>query len=400
MTVQNPEGQSVVTIAVDSYRILDRLASTDNGGKVIVEVSSTNNVITSIINGDILDTMAQKESVLEIRTGNATYALPASEINMADISGQLGENITLNDIKVNITIAEPPADTVKIVEDTANKNNYQVVVDPVEFTVSCSVGNKTIEVERFSGYVERLVAIPDGIDPTKITTGVILNQDGTLTHVPTTIVQIDGRYFAKISSLTNSTYTVIYNKAEFSDIQKHWAAADIVDMASRLVIDGAGSDIFGPELKITRGEFIDAVIRALGLKRNGTGKKVFDDVDEECPYFDSIFTAYQYRFAVGVGGGLFKPDSNITRQEAMTILTRVMPLLKMDVNISDKEAASFLEGYSDGKSLPGWARNNAAVCIRSGIIEGSNGMIMGTDNITKAQTAVVLKRLLKKAGLI
>lgn len=84
----------------------------------------------------------------------------------------------------------------------------------------------------------------------------------------------------------------------------------------------------------------------------------------------------------------------------MTILTRVMPLLKMDVNISDKEAASFLEGYSDGKSLPGWARNNAAVCIRSGIIEGSNGMIMGTDNITKAQTAVVLKRLLKKAGLI
>ena len=174
--------------------------------------------------------MENKDAVLEIKTGTVSYTLPASQINIDNVSSQLGSQVALKDIKVSVSIAEPPANTVKIVEDTANKNSYQLVVKPVEFTITCTSGNKTVDVSRFNGYVERTVAIPDGIDPSKITTGIVLNSDGTFSHVPTSIVVINGKYYAKINSLTNSTYSVIYNPVEFADVANHWAKTAINDM--------------------------------------------------------------------------------------------------------------------------------------------------------------------------
>lgn len=50
----------------------------------------------------------------------------------------------LKDIVVNVKISEPAADTVKIVEDTANKVNYQIMVKPIEFEINCSSTNKTV----------------------------------------------------------------------------------------------------------------------------------------------------------------------------------------------------------------------------------------------------------------
>jgi len=57
------------------------------------------------------------------------------------------------------------------------------VVKPVEFEVTCTSGIKTVEVSKFNGYVELAVAIPDGADPSKITTGTVLNADSTFCHV-------------------------------------------------------------------------------------------------------------------------------------------------------------------------------------------------------------------------
>jgi Tfp pilus assembly PilM family ATPase len=76
--------------------------------------------------------METKEAVLEIKTETATYTLPASQINIDAVSLQLGGQIALKDIKVSVRIAESSADTVSIVEDTANKGGYQIVVIPVD----------------------------------------------------------------------------------------------------------------------------------------------------------------------------------------------------------------------------------------------------------------------------
>jgi len=77
---------------------------------------------------------------------------------------------------------------------------------------------------------------------------------------------IDGRYYARINSLTDSTYSVIWNPIDFNDSAVHWAKEAINDMGSRLVISGTGNDMFEPDRDITRAEFAAIIVRALGIK--------------------------------------------------------------------------------------------------------------------------------------
>ena len=64
-------------------------------------------------------------------------------------------------------------------------------------------------------------------------------------------------------------YSVIYSHRTFNDVENHWAQKDILDMASRLIISGAGNDLFEPERSITRAEFAAVMVRALGLGPGG-----------------------------------------------------------------------------------------------------------------------------------
>lgn len=209
---------------------------------VTIPVNNDAEVVVGTLNGQTVKNMEVKEAVLEIKTNNVTYTLPAQQININAISEQIGKQVELKDIAVSVKISEPTSDTVIIVENTATKNNYQVVAKPVEFEITCSNGGKTVEVSKFNEYVERTVAIPEGINPDNITTGVIVNADGTVSHVPTIITIIDGKYYAKIKSLTNSTYSVIWNLKAFKDVEAHWAKDAVNDMGSRLVVSGVGEE--------------------------------------------------------------------------------------------------------------------------------------------------------------
>lgn len=224
------EDKTVTTVIVDDKKVEEKLQQAESNAVVTIPVNNGAEVVVGTLNGQTAKNMEAKEAVLEIETGNVTYTLPAQQINIDAVSEEIGKQVELKDITVSVKISEPTPDTVRIIEDTANKNGYQVVIKPVEFEINCTNGDKTVAVSRFKVYVERRVAIPEGINPDRITTGVVLNADGTFSHVPTTVTVIDGRYYAKINSLTNSTYSVIYNPKAFKDIENHWAKDAINDM--------------------------------------------------------------------------------------------------------------------------------------------------------------------------
>jgi hypothetical protein len=46
------------------------------------------------------------------------------------------------------------------------------LVKPMEFELICTDGIKTDKISEFNGYIERLVAIPSGVDPAKVTPAV------------------------------------------------------------------------------------------------------------------------------------------------------------------------------------------------------------------------------------
>jgi len=280
------------------------------------------------------------------------------------------------------------------------KNNYQLVASPIEFTITCSSNGKTVTVSKFNNYVERTIAIPEGVDPGKITTAVILNNDGSFSHVPTEIVVIDGKYYAKINSLSNSTYTVIYNPKSFADVEGHWAKSAVNDMASRLVISGAGNGNFEPDREISRGELAAIVVRGLGLMNTGIGKTSFSDVDKKEWYYDAVSIAYENELISGYPDGSFQPSSKISREEAMVIIARAMRVAGIENGISYTEAEEVLDLFSDSGSVSQWAELAVADCVKAGIVKGGNGQIKARSKITRAEVATLIKTLLQEAGLI
>jgi len=397
-TPSNRGDQTVTTIAVDPDKLTQKLESEGNNSIVTIQVNSKSDVAIGELTGDMVKVMENKEAVLEIKTEAASYKLPAKQIKIDDISAQFGVGVELKDIKVQVEISTPTADTVKVVEDSAQKGNFTIIAPPVDFKVTCTYDNKKVSVSSFNAYVERTIEIPDGVNPTKITTGVVIDHDGTVRHVPTRVTLIGSKYYAVISSLTNSTYSVVWHPFEFKDVASHWAKGAVNEMGSRMVINGVSDDMFEPDKDITRAEFATIVVKALGLEPNGSNS--FKDVNASDWFYDYVGTASSYGIIYGVGEDKFDALRSITREEAMAMVQRAAKIAGMNVNVTDAEIANSLAKFTDSDKFSSWAQGVATFNIEESLIQGANGLARPKDNITRAETAVVLMRMLQKAELI
>lgn len=395
------ENEKITTVYVDDKKVEEKLQSEDNSAVITIPFKNNSDVVVGRLNGQTIKDMEVREAVLKIETDNVIYSLPASQINIDNVLSEIGNKVELKDIVVEVKVSKPSESIVSIIEDTANKNNYQIVVRPIEFEISWTHGDKTVKVSKFNDYVERIVAIPEDVDASKITTGIVLNQDGTYSHVPTVITVIDGKYYAKINSLTNSTYSVIYSPKTFKDTEDHWAEDSIKDMGSRLIVNGSGNGYYEPDKDITRAEFGTIVVKSLGLMRNGEGEDVFDDVTRNDWYYDAVSIAYEFGLISGYGNGEFEPMEKITREESMTIIAKAMGIVNLKAEFKNGEKDKLLSSFNDFDVASDWARDSIVSCVKSEVVLGREGkLIEPKENITRAEVAVIVRRLLKVSGLI
>jgi methionine-rich copper-binding protein CopC len=399
-TTAEVNGQQVTTIAIDEVKLQQRLDAEGTGAIITIPVSTKSQVVVGELNGRMVKSMEQQQAVIEIRTEKATYTLPADQINIEALSERFGTNLDLQNIKVKIEIAEPQAATVRVVEDAANQGGFTLVVPPLNFKVSVVYGDRAEEVSKFNAYVKRTVAIPEGVDPNRITTGIVVEADGTVRHVPTKIAKIDGKYYAQINSLTNSTYSVVWHPIEFLDVENHWAKAAVNNMGSRMVVSGTGDDIFSPERDITRAEFAAIIVRGLGLRLEN-GESVFTDVKQTDWYSSAVQTAYEYGLIAGYEDGSFRPNDKITREQAMLIVSKAMKITGLSGKKAEQSANHVLEAFADANNVSNWSLNGVADSVSAGIISGrSNESLAPKAFITRAEVAMMMQRLLQKSDLI
>ncbi|MCL6605397.1 MAG: S-layer homology domain-containing protein [Paenibacillus sp.] len=399
-TTSSRNDQSVTTIAIDQKKLDDKLAVEGQGAVVTIPVNANSDIVVGELNGQMIKNMENKQAVLEIKTDRATYILPAQQINIDSISNQFGRTVALQDIKLQIEIAVPTAETLKKVGDAATKGSFTLVAPPIDFTVKATNAGTTVEVSKFNAYVERIIALPDGVDPNKITTGVVVDPDGTVRHVPTKIVVIDGKYYAKVNSLTNSTYSVVWHPLEFSDVSNHWAKDAVNNMGSRMVIEGTGNSMFSPDQDVTRAEFAAIIVRGLGLKLE-SGTSVFSDVLAADWYSSVINTAKIYHLIDGFEDGTFRPNDKITREQAMAIIAKAMTITNLKAKISAPSTDAALERYIDMAKVSTWARSAIADSVQAGLVSGrSSTELAPKDYMTRAEVAAIVERLLRKSDLI
>ncbi|OMF09169.1 S-layer homology domain-containing protein, partial [Paenibacillus sp. FSL H7-0331] len=399
-TTRIVDGQTVTTITFDPKKLVERLAAEDQKAVITIPVSTASDVVIGEFDGQMVRSMEQNQAVVVIQTDSASYTLPAQQIDINSIIGTFGKNSALQDIKIQIMIAKPTADTLKIVEDAAQKGGFTVVVPPLNFIIKATYEGTTIEVSQFNVYVERTIAIPDGVDPKHITTGIVVDPDGSVRHVPTRIVVVANKQFAKVNSLTNSTYAIVWHPVTFKDLENHWAKEAVNDMGSRMVINGVSNDTFAPDQNITRAEFAAMIVRALGLKADN-GLSPFKDVQSSAWYNGYVNTALNGSIVTGFDNGTFAPEDKITREQAMMMIANAMKITGLQVNLQAQEAGQLLSKFDDGNLAAEWARASIANCLDAGIVTGRNGnQLEPKESISRAEVAILVQRLLQKSGLI
>ncbi|OBZ09021.1 hypothetical protein A8L34_23020 [Bacillus sp. FJAT-27264] len=392
--------QTVTTISVDQSKLAEKLVNEGQGVVITIPVATSTDVAIGQLTGQMIKDMEQKQAVLELKTEQATYTLPAQQININAISSQFGPAVSLQDIKVQIEVDKSTPETMKIVENSAAKGQFTLVAPPLEFKVVATYGDKTIEISKFNAYVERTIAIPDGVDPNKITTGIVVDPDGTVRHVPTKLVVIDGKYFAKVNSLTNSTYSIVWHPIEFKDVANHWSKNAVNNMGSRMVIDGVGNGLFNPGQDITRAEFAAIVVRGLGLKLENSGT-AFTDVQDSAWYSKAVQTAVSYNLINGFEDGTFRPTDKITREQAMNIIAKAMKITGLKDKLGAHAAATGAGSFTDAGQASEWAKSAIADSLQAGIVSGrSSTELAPKASITRAEVAAIIERLLQKSDLI
>ena len=391
--VVNGKTESTATenkVVIDKAQLGTVIEAAKAGNTLEIEVADNKAQATVQLPIENIEKMAEKEMVFAVKSGNVSYAIPAAAIDIKSLSKDLGA-VNLADISLNVTIIKLDEAAQKQANEAVNAYGAEIVGVPIEFKMEAAYGDKTIELKIFGKYVQRIFEVT-AEQVKNVTTAVVIEKDGSLRPVPTSIVNENGKWGIKISSKTNSTYALISNEKSFKDAEGKWYEDAVTEMASRCIVDGKTETSFAGDSKITRAEFATILVRALGL--DGSNSAQFTDVKATSWYADAVGTAVEYGLVKGYADGSFAPNANITRQEAMI-------MIQCGAAIADYSGnTGTVTGFSDSAKIAKWAKEAVAFNVGSGLIKGSNGELNLSENISRAETAAVVLRLLQKAEII
>lgn len=354
---------------------------------------------------------------LELRTSLARYRISTAALWSAADLEKL-ESLPPETV-LALKISKLTDEQASRLEDDAEKRGLALLSQPIDFVVSIDgpAGNNL--VSGLGGYAARLLPLAEGADQLEVAGAVYDSASGAFTGVPAFLAREGNASYALLHRTGNSIYVAVEARRAFDDMTGHWARAEVEGLANRLFIEGAGPRRFAPDESVTRAQFAEMLVRALGLAGGlSGGASAFDDVDSDVWYAEAVAAAQRFGIAGGFGDGTFRPDDAITREQMAAMLERAMKRTgyagaetqtsrlmaetlassghdaDLSVNIQSDEA-TVLDGYADAGSISEWARLPLAAMVEAGIMQGTPaGMLEPGEFASRAEAAAMLSRLL------
>ncbi|MBH5318631.1 S-layer homology domain-containing protein [Paenibacillus sp. GSMTC-2017] len=394
LIVTTVDGKKITNVIIDNQKLISVLNMMPNQSLVSLSVMNGSDRVIAELNGKLLETLDNKKTKFHIQTNSALYDLSASHFNIETIANKFGSDVHADDIKISFEINNVQGSEFESIRNKIGKG--KIISPAVQFKLIAHYNGNSIEINNFLTFVERKVAIPDGIDHKEITTGVVVTDVGEIKPVYTRIVKENGQYYAVMYSMASGTYVLVNNEVSFLDVEKHWAKASINDMASKLIINGIDEHHFGPNRNVTRAEFVTILVRALGLQ-NFEKPTSYVDVKKTDWYYEALSIAESNGLLAGKTGHLIHPNEDLTRQEAVHLLSKAMKLVGMEISMTSKEVDELLSRFKDSGKLSAPSRDEMALNIKYGIIGGNNGQLLPHKTLTRAEAAALIERFMQKA---
>ena len=212
-------------------------------------------------------------------------------------------------------------------------------------------------------------------------------------------------------------------KTQFIDLGNHaWAEGAINTLAADGIIKGTSASTFSPADNITRADFALLLVRAFNLTSDNDEN--FADVSGSDYFASELAIARNTGLVNGIGDNKYAPRSSITRQDMMVIVYRALEAsLALKGSETERNVGAAMNDspvdyqnrdvtepgemgpsnngggilhsqYPDFGTVAPYAREAVSALVGAGLVNGKNNLIAPTDYTTRAEVAVLIKRIL------
>jgi len=299
----------------------------------------------------------------------------------------------------NTPVVTPlPATTAEVSEPTAEQNAAaaeavaSVISSGAENNVTITQAGDPVAV---SGGSSPTVTTISGADTGGATVMAIVNDDGTLTPVPTKINE-DGT----VTVLITGDVVLVPLKVEpdFNDVaSNYWGADEINKAAALMIVQGTGGGDFNPKGEVTGAEAVTMFLRAMGLPIDGDAPAV-GGVNQNAWYADAINTAAANGLTTSID-----PDVPMSRMQAAELIYSALDAIGMNPNMTVERAKEVLAGFTDLGHLTDEQLIMLGILVELGIFKGNGNGTMTPDEVLQrvhmASLAVRFQELILELSL-
>ena len=177
----------------------------------------------------------------------------------------------------------------------------------------------------------------------------------------------------------------------FSDMANHaWAKEAVEELNSLGVVTGVGGDMFAPGRQITREEMLTMLLRAYGVNPGNSTSDKFADVDASSWYAPYVAKGLELGVTTGISETEFGVGKYITRQEAATMANRIAEAFGVKFTLDTQT-------FADDDSIASWAKDSVYKLKNAKVINGmGDGIFAPANTCTRAEAAVIINALINK----
>lgn len=165
-----------------------------------------------------------------------------------------------------------------------------------------------------------------------------------------------------------AAYSAMQKQMKFSDVKAGDPYYTAIKFAYyNQITTGLGDGTFGPEVLVTRGQFITMLCRVYGIEE-ATGDN-FADAGSTW-YTGYLAAAKQKGISSGVGDNLFAPEKTVTLEEMYTLTYNALLALHAFPKPGEGKA---LSAYGDSDGISSWAQTAVKTFAELGVVVEFNG---------------------------
>lgn len=394
---------------VDATKLIQTFEYASTVGKlsqpVVIEIpdSESSAYVGFPLNALIQIAASHRTGTIGVKYGDRLWTVPLSNLNLAVMSQNVGAPINTSTTtgaaapSLYVQLETVPVSSSGSIEGLIAGAGAQKLGNYTDVYVFASNGNADQRVEQ---NIKSQLAMQLSANTPRLTSGFTYIDPVTfmLSNVPSSFKSTAGGVVVQGQLNGNQSVVPVNHIVSYQDTYSHWASEVINELSAKWIISASNGSFYRPNENISRAEFAELVARGLGLKGEQNAASRFRDVRSGSVTSTYIGAAAEAGIITGNTDGTFKPDRPITREQMAIMMVRALNYGGQPTALNSS-AASTLAKFKDNKKIQ--SKDSVAKAVQEGIIQGMTSKTFEPQgNASRAQAAVMLKRVLDKLGYL